>query len=69
MRDCVSKNRLARGTKKCRAKLTDARVRLMRALYVPHSRKFGSRALARRFGIGKSLAGDVIRGNRWKHVK
>lgn len=66
MRDCVAKDRHARGEEKSTAKLTDSNVRLIRKLA---SGGISQRALAKRFGIGKSLAGDVVRLKRWKHVK
>ena len=50
------------------AKLTEADVRMIRETYVRYSRTHGHRGLARQFGVGHSVIGDIIRQETWKHV-
>jgi hypothetical protein len=50
-------------------KLTDELVRAMRADHIPGKHGHGAGALARKYGIGKTVASLVISGQRWKHVK
>lgn len=56
------RGRHARGTGMPNAKLTEDAIRLIRASREP------LRLLAARFGIGKSVASDVRRGKKWRHV-
>lgn len=46
--------------------LTEDQVFEARSLYVPFSKKFGSRALARRFGVCARTMHKIITGVKWK---
>jgi hypothetical protein len=50
------------------AKLAEADVRYIRSVYVRGSRKFGSRALARKFGVAHPTIRAVM-SHAWAHVK
>ena len=67
--DKVRKGRQSRtgqvGSKNPVAKLTEADVATMRGL---HARGHSGGSIARRFGISKTTACRVIRGDRWRHV-
>jgi hypothetical protein len=65
-RDRDRKGRVAKGEQKPRqAKLTDAKVREIRARAALVSR----RQLARVYGVSASVIGEVINGTAWKHVR
>lgn len=51
-----------------KAKLTNAQVLAMRARYVPSSKIHGATAIARDYGVSKSNALRIIRGEGWKHL-
>lgn len=57
---------LARGEKHGNAKLTDADVREIRALY--RTSNISIRALAHRFGVSTCPIYQIVRGNAWQHV-
>lgn len=59
----------AKGEENPRSVLTDNTVRKIRRLYKPYSKKFNTLTLAARFGVGKTIIGQIIRGERWSHVK
>lgn len=63
MAECKAKGRNARGTQFRNSKLNDDAVRDIRASKLP------LRQLAAKFGISLSIAHDVKRGLRWRHVK
>ncbi len=65
-KDCVSKNRHAKGTGLRTAKLTEAKVLEIRSLYEPH--KFGSNRLGKMFGVSQQLIMGIVHRTRWKHV-
>lgn len=49
-------------------KLTDEQVRYIREKYIPHDRNVGARALAKRFGVDKSVINFIINGRTYKDV-
>ena len=49
-------------------KLTDEQVRYIRKNYIPHSKEFGRRALAKKFNIDYSTIGYIISGKTYKDV-
>lgn len=49
-------------------KLTDEKVRAIRREYRKGRWGHGFRALGEKYGIGKTVVGEVIAGRRWKHV-
>lgn len=69
MEDMRNKNRAAKGQRVASAVLTEDQVRFIREHYKGHSRTYGEKALAKRFGVGKSAIYDVVRGKQWRHVK
>ena len=60
------KGRDPRGEASNRSKLTNDKVRQIRALYVP--RKFPTRRLAKLFGISQTNVRDIIARKIWSHV-
>jgi len=58
-----------RGEANGAARLNDDAVRFIRAQYVPHSRTFGMRALAARFGVHAATVRRAYRGEKWRHVE
>lgn len=55
------------GARHGRAKLTDGQVRWMRRLH--NEKGVRIEALAKRYGIGRSIARDILSGKTWKHLK
>lgn len=68
--DCVNKGRANRqkGSQRRNSKITESIVRICRALFKPHSRRFGAYALARKYGIGGANMLNIVKGNAWRHV-
>ncbi len=66
MRDKVAKGRCPRGETSGKAKLTNADVIAIRSAFDAGERNVS--AIARRFNIHYSTAGDIIRREIWKHV-
>lgn len=56
------------GTNSHRAKLTAEQVRYIREHYVPHDKKFGMGALARKFNVRRSVIFNVVHHLRYKNV-
>ena len=52
-----------------RSKLTVEKVREIREKYIPHSKKYGIKALAKEYGVSKSTIENVVYNQVWKHVK
>ena len=50
------------------SKLTDSDVREILRSYIPFCNVYGSRALSKKFGVGKSTIGRVVRREDWKHI-
>ena len=57
------------GEKNCRAKLTNEQVRWIRKNYKPYDKKFGQRALVKKFGISPRTLFDVVRGKTYKNIE
>jgi hypothetical protein len=57
-----------RGEENGRAKLSDEAVREVRRRYKPRSRKDGTEALAREFGVCSGTILSAVRGSSWFHV-
>lgn len=57
----------ARGEESPHAKLTEEKVREMRRLYDKGA--MGQKLLARKFGVNKTTAQDIVRRKSWTHVK
>lgn len=57
-----------RGERNWRARLTPAKVRKMRAAYVPRSKDANLKALASQFGIPFQHVHAIVTRKSWKHV-
>lgn len=57
-----------KGMDNVHAKLTDDIVRYIRNVYVPFCRTYGTRALARQFGVTHGIITKIIQNKKWKHV-
>ncbi len=57
------------GTQNSNAKLTDKQVREIRNLYVPNSKKFGTVALAKKYGVSNRVVGLIVNNKTYKNVK
>lgn len=75
MADCTAKGRQATGAAKAnpgerngRALLTREQVRAIRSSYVKRSRIFGSRQLAKQFGVSDGQIRAVAGGKAWKEA-
>ena len=62
-----NRNRQPKGERNAWAKLTAAKVTLMRELYA--SGRFSFRSLAKEFGVSKTQARYIVHRRKWKHVK
>lgn len=51
-----------------RRKLTDDQVKYIREKHVPYDRSFGSKALARQFGVDGSVIDYIVKGLTYKEV-
>jgi hypothetical protein len=56
------------GREQTAAKLSDSLVGRIRAIHIRYDRELGATALARRYGVSKTIIQDVVAGVRWKHV-
>lgn len=65
-KDCVSKNRQAKGEKCARSKLTKDQVLLIRQLHA--TGKYTTLALGKQFGVHNSAIGYIVRRLVWRHV-
>lgn len=68
MNDKVARNRQVKGESSSSAKLSVEDVITIRKLCVKGCREFGTRALARRYGVANTVICDLLNGNSWKHV-
>lgn len=66
VRDRNNKNRQTRGEKHPHAKLTEVKVKKMRALY--ETGNYYKADLGRLFNITQQAAGDIILKKTWKHI-
>lgn len=60
--------RAARGERQGSAKLREADVLEIRALFADGRGGWTKAALARRFGVGPTAIGDILSGRRWRHL-
>lgn len=67
-RDCVQKERQARGEHHGRSKLTEESVREIRSRFVSGCRVNGARALAMEFGVLPFVIRKVVNRQNWGHV-
>jgi hypothetical protein len=56
------------GEKHWAARLTNDDVLIARKMYQPWSRKWGARALAKRFGVSSTAMQYAISGKGWQHL-
>jgi len=61
-------DRLSRGASVNTAKLTNELVREIRETYIPRHKVYGSKALARRYGVSKSNLVRIIARQTWTHI-
>ena len=66
--DKVAKGRQRRGMTSPGAKLTDERVREIRQRYVARHPANGAAAMAREFGVDRSVVSEIVNFKRWSHV-
>jgi hypothetical protein len=66
MQDAIEHGTIRRGEDKSQAKLTDAAVRKIRAIYAAGGRSH--RSLAAEFGVTHALIQKVIDRRAWKHI-
>ena len=52
-----------------RSKLTVEKVREIREKYIPRSKKYGIKALAKEYGVSRSTIENVVYNAVWKHVQ
>ena len=57
-----------RGEKCYQAKLTARRVRSIRKHYVHGDKKYGSTALAKKYGVSLSTIYDIVQRRSWTHI-
>lgn len=50
------------------AKLTEKDILYIRDNYIPNSKEFGQRALARQFNVSKTCIRDIILNKYWKNI-
>ena len=62
-------HKVPRGVKHGHAKLTEDKVRHIRASYVPDSHSKGFAAFARRYGVNSKTVRQAYLGETWSHVK
>ena len=56
------------GEKNCIAKLTNEQARWIRKNYKPYDKKFGQRALVKKFGISPRTLFDIVCGKTYKNI-
>ena len=66
--DMERKNRSVhpKGSKNGNSKVTETQVIAIRNEY--STNKFSQRELGKKYGLGKSMIGEIIRGNFWRHI-
>lgn len=69
-KDCINKGRgngvAARGSAHRKAKLNPEAVAFIKNHYIPYDREFGTRALARRFGVTNATVSNALREVTWR---
>ena len=68
IRDAFERGLLPVGSQHYAAKLDEDTVRYIRQVYVPRSKVYGTRALARLFSTSQWTISHAIRGLTWRHV-
>ena len=58
--------RMESGEDRYNSKLTWDEIKHIRQVYVPHSRQYGTRALARLYGISSPIISGIVNNKRWK---
>lgn len=66
--DRDAKGRQAKGEQNGMARLTEDTVKWIKESYIPYSRKYGARAIARMLGISKGTVFDILAGRRWSYL-
>ena len=66
--DALINNKLAIGENNGMAKLTVNNVKIIKQIYKPYSKDFGSGALARKFNVNPLTILDIVNGRTWKNV-
>ncbi len=66
--DCMAKKRAAIGSRLGRAKLNEETVLAIRREYAFGLERLTAKALARKWGVGKTNITPILRGWSWKHV-
>lgn len=66
--DAFERGLMPVGSQHYAAKLDEDTVRYIRQVYVPRSREYGTRALARLFSTSQWTISHAIRGLTWRHV-
>ena len=51
------------------AKLTNEQIIEIRKNYIPYSRKFGTVALAKKYGVTNRVIGLIVKNKAYKNVK
>lgn len=69
IRDAFERGLMPLGEARTHAKLTEELVRYVRSVYVPRSKVFGTRALARALNVSQWSISHAIRHITWRHVK
>ena len=70
MKDCAAKGRSNKdkGEDRYNAKLTEQDVREIRIRYRPRGGVNSGKSLAEEFGVGTTMVGFIVHGEKWKHV-
>ena len=64
----LESGRYKRGENHPRARLTDALAKEIYDSYIPHSKEFGIKALAKKYGISRSTIEHIVYGQIWTHA-
>lgn len=67
--DMLAKNRQLQGESCNNVKLTESSVKTIRDLYQRHSRVYGAKYFAEKFGVSRRAISAIILGATWKHTK
>lgn len=59
----------SRGEHRWNSVLTEELLRAMMEEYIPHSKRHGAAALARKYGLKYSTVSKALSGINWKHLK
>lgn len=67
--DSIKHGTQVRGSKHGRAKLTDDKVKEIRARYVRFSKNANICTLAKEFGVHNTVICNIVNNKNWKHIK